>query len=69
MHRLAKKEDLEKHYKGIPLGRYGTVKEIADATIYLFSDAGNYVNGEALVGTYILSILPIFYNPCAMQRD
>jgi peroxisomal 2,4-dienoyl-CoA reductase len=34
---------------GIPLNRYGTVKDIADATVYLFSDAGNYVNGEVLV--------------------
>jgi peroxisomal 2,4-dienoyl-CoA reductase len=25
------------------------VKEIADGTVYLFSDAGNYVNGEVLV--------------------
>jgi peroxisomal 2,4-dienoyl-CoA reductase len=33
----------------VPLGRYGLVKEIADATVYLFSDAGNYVNGELLV--------------------
>jgi peroxisomal 2,4-dienoyl-CoA reductase len=35
--------------RGIPLNRYGTVKEIADATVYLFSDTGNYVNGEVLV--------------------
>jgi peroxisomal 2,4-dienoyl-CoA reductase len=35
---------------GIPSGRFGSVKEIADAAVYLFSDAGNYVNGEALVG-------------------
>ncbi len=27
----------------------GTVKEIADATVYLFSDSGNYVNGENIV--------------------
>lgn len=33
----------------IPLGRYGDVKDIADATVYLFSDAANYVNGEVLV--------------------
>jgi peroxisomal 2,4-dienoyl-CoA reductase len=36
-------------FKKVPLGRYGTVKEIADGTVYLFSDAGNYVNGEVLV--------------------
>lgn len=36
--------------KKIPSQRWGTVKEIADATVYLFSDAGNYVNGEILVG-------------------
>jgi len=35
--------------KHIPSGRWGYVKEIADATVYLFSDAGNYVNGEILV--------------------
>ena len=32
-----------------PLGRYGTVKEIADGTVYLFADTGSYVNGEVLV--------------------
>lgn len=36
-------------FKKVPLQRWGTVKEIADGTIYLFSDAGNYVNGEVLV--------------------
>jgi len=36
-------------FKKIPLQRYGLVKEIADGTIYLFSDAGNYVNGEVLI--------------------
>jgi len=35
--------------KRIPLGRWGKVKEIADATVYLFSDAGNYVTGDKLV--------------------
>ncbi|ORY66411.1 peroxisomal 2,4-dienoyl-CoA reductase SPS19 [Pseudomassariella vexata] len=34
---------------GVPIGRYGTIRDIADATVYLFSDAGNYVNGEVLV--------------------
>ena len=51
MERLAttagKDANMQKH---IPTGRWGYVKEIADATVYLFSDAGNYVNGEILVG-------------------
>lgn len=47
--RLSKKEDRERSYKAVPIGRYGTVKEIADATVYLFSDSGNFVNGETLV--------------------
>lgn len=35
--------------KSIPVGRWGLIKEIADATIYLFSDAANYVTGDKLV--------------------
>ncbi|EME84160.1 uncharacterized protein MYCFIDRAFT_163004 [Pseudocercospora fijiensis CIRAD86] len=35
--------------KAIPVGRWGEVKEIADATVYLFSEAGSYVNGNILV--------------------
>jgi peroxisomal 2,4-dienoyl-CoA reductase len=50
--RLSKSDHRDKSSKGIPSGRYGTVKEIADATVYLFSDAGNYVNGETLVGKH-----------------
>jgi peroxisomal 2,4-dienoyl-CoA reductase len=37
-------------YSYVPTGRAGHVKEIADATIYLFSDSGNYVNGSNVVG-------------------
>lgn len=33
----------------IPSGRWGTVRDIADATVWLFSDAANYVNGHTLV--------------------
>ena len=35
--------------KRIPLGRWGLTKEIADATVFLFSDAANYVTGDKLV--------------------
>lgn len=50
MDRLAKKpKEGTNPYKGIPSGRIGSVKDIADATVYLFSDAANYVNGEVLV--------------------
>lgn len=51
MERLGNRDD-EKNgeaFKQVPLQRYGTVKEIADGTVYLFSDAGNYVTGEVLV--------------------
>lgn len=50
MDRLAKKVEPGKEpWKIIPSGRWGGVKDIADATVYLFSDAANYVNGEVLV--------------------
>ena len=50
MERLSRSSDSAASMRNVPLGRYGTVKEIADATVYLFSDAGNYVNGQTLVG-------------------
>lgn len=51
MERLGSKDDENagSAFKRVPLQRYGTVKEIADGTVYIFSDAGNYVNGEVLV--------------------
>ncbi|KAG4442311.1 hypothetical protein IFR05_002235 [Cadophora sp. M221] len=51
MARLGSREDEGNGsaYKKVPLQRYGLVKEISDGTIYLFSDAGNFVNGEVLI--------------------
>lgn len=50
MDRLAKKvQPGQNPWKIIPSGRMGGVKDIADATVYIFSDAANYVNGEVLV--------------------
>lgn len=48
--RLAKADVAEQVIRGIPLGRLGHVKDIADATVFLFSDAGNFVSGQTLVG-------------------
>ena len=52
MERLSRPEELADSLKRVPLGRWGTVKEISDATVYLFSDAGNFVNGQTLIGKH-----------------
>jgi peroxisomal 2,4-dienoyl-CoA reductase len=43
------KESTKAVFKSILLQRYGTVKDVADGTVYLFSDTGNYIAGEVLV--------------------
>lgn len=48
--RLIPEQDLEQITRSQPLGRFGSVRDIADATVYLFSDAGSYVSGQTLVG-------------------
>lgn len=35
--------------KRVPGGRLGNVRDVSDATVYLFSEAGSYVNGHVLV--------------------
>lgn len=49
MARLASEKGRDRLTKSVPSGRYGTVKEIADATVFLFSDSGNFVNGDTIV--------------------
>lgn len=39
------KGSMEKRTNKVPSGRYGTLEDIANATIYLFSPASEYVNG------------------------
>lgn len=34
--------------KGVPVGRYGTPEEVANAVVFLCSDAAAYINGQAL---------------------
>ena len=65
MERLARKADAAAGRSRIPLGRWGTVREIADATVYLFSEAAGYVNGATLVGESDLPLLhPNYDIPC-----
>lgn len=41
-----------KGVRGVPLQRLGHVRDVADATVYLFSQAGDYVSGGVLVGEF-----------------
>lgn len=34
--------------KEIPRGRFGSLKDMGDAAVYLFSEAGDFVNGSVL---------------------
>jgi peroxisomal 2,4-dienoyl-CoA reductase len=52
MKRLSQTKGHAKKAPMVPVGRFGTVKEISDATVFLFSDSGNYVNGAVLVGKF-----------------
>lgn len=48
--RLLPSDKMERIVKSQPLGRFGSVRDIADATVYLFADTGSYVSGQILVG-------------------
>ena len=41
-------EVLERNGRGVPVGRYGTSEEVANAVVFLCSNAASYINGVAL---------------------
>lgn len=49
MKRLVPEPIKEKLKKKIPLGRFGRIKDIENAAVFLCSDAANYINGVTLV--------------------
>ncbi|KAJ5794622.1 hypothetical protein N7457_001221 [Penicillium paradoxum] len=49
LERLLPSDVMEAYTKSQPLGRFGHVRDIADATVYLFADTGSYVTGQTLV--------------------
>ncbi|MBX3275302.1 MAG: SDR family oxidoreductase [Sandaracinaceae bacterium] len=49
MTRLAPKDMKDKLEKAVPLGRFGTVEDVANAALFLASDAASYVHGEVFV--------------------
>lgn len=53
MDRLLPSDTKKEYVRSLPLGRMGSVRDIADASLYLFADSGSYVNGQVLVGMLI----------------
>lgn len=49
MKRLVPEPIKEKLRKRVPLGRFGLIKDIENAAVFLCSDAANYINGAVLV--------------------
>lgn len=41
--------EMEDFSRAIPSGRMGTCRDVADATVFLFSAAGSYINGQCVV--------------------
>ncbi|KAA8902212.1 hypothetical protein TRICI_005928 [Trichomonascus ciferrii] len=47
--RLLPPDTIERALKNIPLQRTGTTQDIADTTVFLFSNASSYITGETIV--------------------
>lgn len=48
LHRLSSPTSHEEAVRAVPLQRFGPGKDIADATVFLFGDTGNFANGACL---------------------
>jgi peroxisomal 2,4-dienoyl-CoA reductase len=49
MKRLVPEPIKEKLRERVPLGRFGLIKDIENAAVFLCSQAANFINGETLV--------------------
>jgi len=61
MTRLAPGDAAANFKKRVPVGRWGTIEEIADAVLYLVSPAGSFITGSTLLidgGTSLLGAGP-----------
>jgi len=59
-------------FRGMPAGRLGDVKDIANATIFLFSDAASYITGQILVvdgGSEHLRASPLPYPESVLDPE
>lgn len=45
---LKEGEQADKYKAGIPLGKFGTAEDVANATLFLASDLGSYVTGQVI---------------------
>jgi 2,4-dienoyl-CoA reductase [(3E)-enoyl-CoA-producing], peroxisomal len=54
--RLARKEDLVQIPKHTPMGRLGTLRDVADATVWLCGGAGAFINGTIVVGEKLTNL-------------
>jgi 3-oxoacyl-[acyl-carrier protein] reductase len=45
---LKEGEAADKYRAGIPLGRFGTAEDIANVSLFLASDRGNYITGQVI---------------------